>query len=270
VTDSEGCTSPTKSEAVIFDVDGTLCDVRGIQHFVAAPPGATRFKANFHKFHSASINCPPHAAVADLAVRVRTAGFAVLVVTGREEKWSLLTASWLARNGIEYDELLVRANLDYRSDTVIKSEIERRIAERYEARLAVDDRAEIIAVWHDAGIPTARVTPEGDVLPVDWPIGVTVDSRLATLVQASGAGYEPRHFKQRSACRVSGPFPPEVSRCYNKGGMVRLRRSPCQTHFCRYPGCRQELSSQKMNRTPRFSSNSCISEKWCSNSLRLN
>lgn len=187
MTESKGCTSTSKSKAVIFDVDGTLCDVRGIRHYVVAPPGVTRFKPNFHKFHSASISCPPHAAVADLAVRVRTAGFAVLVVTGREEKWSLLTANWLTENGIEYDELLMRPNLDFRSDTVIKSEIERRIAERYDAHLAVDDRAEIIEVWHNAGIPTAHVTPEGNILPVTWPIGVTADSRVATLVHAQVA-----------------------------------------------------------------------------------
>lgn len=41
-------------KAVLVDVDGTLCDVSGIRHYVQSVP-KTR---NFDKFHRASALCP--------------------------------------------------------------------------------------------------------------------------------------------------------------------------------------------------------------------
>ncbi|WP_092501608.1 hypothetical protein [Agrococcus jejuensis] len=45
-----------RAPAVLFDVDGTLCDVRSIRHHV---DGTGR--RNFDAFHAESIDCPPHA-----------------------------------------------------------------------------------------------------------------------------------------------------------------------------------------------------------------
>lgn len=105
--------------------------------------------------------------------KARAAGYAVIVVTGREEKWWFLTSNWLAERGIEYDELLMRPAKDSRPDTVVKSEIERDIARRYNARLAIDDRADIIAVWKRAGIATSRVSLDGHLGPIEWPPSVS-------------------------------------------------------------------------------------------------
>jgi FMN phosphatase YigB (HAD superfamily) len=40
---------------VIFDADGTLCDVSEIRYLLRQPKG----KKDFEKFHALSINCPP-------------------------------------------------------------------------------------------------------------------------------------------------------------------------------------------------------------------
>ncbi|MFV8051350.1 MULTISPECIES: hypothetical protein [Mycobacteriaceae] len=47
------------TDAVIVDVDGTLCDVSSVRHFVAARP------KDFDAFHSAAETCPPHTHVLD-------------------------------------------------------------------------------------------------------------------------------------------------------------------------------------------------------------
>ncbi|WP_456823772.1 phosphatase domain-containing protein [Cellulomonas sp. P5_E12] len=170
---------------MIVDVDGTLCDVREIRGWVEPLPSAREFKADFDRFHSESINCPPHPAVVDFVSRAKTHGFAVLVVTAREQKWSFLTLLWLAENGVEFDELYMRANADYRPDAQVKAEIERAIAARFVARLALDDRSEIIEVWRAAGIATAQVTSHGTILPAQWPASGAADPRLAELFGGS-------------------------------------------------------------------------------------
>jgi FMN phosphatase YigB (HAD superfamily) len=155
-------------DAIIFDVDGTLCDVRSVRHHVERAEGQPRFRPNFDRFHSDSITCPPHASVVNLLNRARAAGFAILVVTGREERWSFVTSQWLTDWSIYYDELIMRPARDGRPDAIVKAEIERSISKRYNARLAVDDRPDIIEVWQRAGIATSRVSSDGKVGPIQW------------------------------------------------------------------------------------------------------
>jgi hypothetical protein len=173
--------------AVIFDVDGTLCDVRDVRHYVERPEGAAEFKPNFNRFHSESIACPAHPQVVSLLARARVAGYAVVIVTGREERWSFLTSRWLKEHGIEYDELLMRPAKDFRPDNIIKAEIEQTIARRYSARLAVDDRLDIIEIWQRAGIATSRVSLDGKVGPIEWPAGEMARSGLEWFASGSSA-----------------------------------------------------------------------------------
>jgi hypothetical protein len=154
---------------MIFDVDGTLCDVRSVRHHVERPKGALHFQPNFNRFHSDSILCPAHMKVVTLLNCARAEGYAILIVTGREEKWSFLTSRWLSDWSISYDELIMRPARDNRPDATVKADIERNISMRYRARLAVDDRLDIIAVWQRAGIATRTVSPDGEIGPIQWP-----------------------------------------------------------------------------------------------------
>jgi FMN phosphatase YigB (HAD superfamily) len=174
--------SDPRRTAVIFDIDGTLCDVRLIRHFVQAPHGATKFKPNFDRFHAASINCPPHHQVLRLALRAHALGLAIVIVTGREAKWAGLTAEWLDKHHIRYDELRTRQAKDYRPDHIAKAEIERDVSQEFRAVLAVDDRLDIIEVWQAAKIPTVQITAEGDILDACASPGASLDVRVLGLL----------------------------------------------------------------------------------------
>ncbi|MCS4594807.1 hypothetical protein KTJ89_17580 [Brevibacterium sediminis] len=150
-----------KPEAAIFDVDGTLCDVRSIRHFVENTNNAKGFKRNFKRFHSESSNCPANAQVKQLAQRLKENGLFIVAVTAREEKWSDLTVKWLQDKEIPFDAFYCRPNHDYRPDNRIKSEIAKRIQERYRVVIAVDDRDDIIDVWRSEGIETLKVLQNG-------------------------------------------------------------------------------------------------------------
>lgn len=164
--------------AIICDVDGTLCDVRGIRHFVERPPGAERFRADFARFHSASEDCPPFPRVLTLLNSVDSAGYAIVIVTAREARWADLTERWLDRHSVPRTEVLTRRDLDYRADAVVKGEICIEIQSRYSAQLAIDDREDILRVWAAASIPLVQVDDAGSLSRVTWPgTGVVIAPR---------------------------------------------------------------------------------------------
>lgn len=140
-----------KQDAHIFDVDGTLCNVKGIRHLIM---GTVR---NFNAFHYASASCPPNAWVADKARRLHRDGVAILVVTARVEKFRRLTSWWLADHDIPSDELEMRADGDYRKDFVVKQEILQRLRLKYHIIGADDDNPAVIALWKHEGIPYTLV-----------------------------------------------------------------------------------------------------------------
>ncbi|GAB3655312.1 phosphatase domain-containing protein [Streptomyces sparsus] len=136
--------------AVIFDMDGTLCDVRGIRHLIDGPGG-------FHAFHSASVDCPPHEHVVRAAREAGAAGLAVLVVTARTVRYRPHTAMWLALHGVPSDAMWMRAAGDARPDFEVKRDILRRIRSRFHPVHAWDDNPNVVRLWRREGIPVTVV-----------------------------------------------------------------------------------------------------------------
>jgi beta-phosphoglucomutase-like phosphatase (HAD superfamily) len=141
---------PDLPEAVIFDMDGTLCDVRAIRHLVKGPGG-------YRAFHRASVSCPPHDWVVDAAREQAAAGRAILIVTGREAIHRDVTAMWLALHQVPSDAMWMRAHGDYRPDYEVKRGILRRIRLRYRPVAAWDDNPAVVRLWEEEGIPVTVV-----------------------------------------------------------------------------------------------------------------
>lgn len=148
------------TEAVIIDVDGTLCDVSGVRHYVEGT------KRDFTSFHGASLFCPPIDHVVAMARSYHRGGLAVLVVTAREERFERVTRDWLHKHRVPHDRLYMRPWGDVRPDTEVKRDILDAISDAgFHPILAVDDREDIIAVWNTAGIPTIKVVTHGSAPP---------------------------------------------------------------------------------------------------------
>ncbi|MEO6470191.1 MAG: HAD family acid phosphatase [Aeromicrobium sp.] len=140
------------TDAVIFDLDGTLCDVSTTRHFVEGD------ERDFEAFHSASMECPPHDEVVRAAAAERDTGRAILIVTARSSKWRDYTIKWLDQHGIAYDRLYMRIEADFRADYVIKKDILENIkADGFEPIHAWDDKPKVIALWRENGIAVTEV-----------------------------------------------------------------------------------------------------------------
>lgn len=144
-------------DAVIFDMDGTLCDTAGILHLIEGDD------KNYAAFHAASAGCPPRAEVVDAARAERGSGRAILVVTSREFIWRDLTLDWLVKHDVPYDAVYLRIVGDYRKDVAIKQDILRQIkADGFDVLAAWDDKPLVLEVWQENGIEVHDV---GQVRP---------------------------------------------------------------------------------------------------------
>jgi phosphoglycolate phosphatase-like HAD superfamily hydrolase len=134
-------------EAVIFDLDGTLCDTSEIVHLIEGDDN------DFAAFHAASAQCPAHDDVVDAARQQAALGRAVLVVTSREFVWRDVSLDWLVAHEVPYDALHMRIVGDYRKDVVVKKEILQQIVDDgYTVVEAWDDAPAVLDLWRENGI----------------------------------------------------------------------------------------------------------------------
>lgn len=139
-------------DTVIFDMDGTLCDVSSVHHFIEGD------ERDFDAFHGGAIDCPPHAHVVDAVAAAREAGKAVVVVTARPSKWRDYTIMWLDKHQIPYDRLYMRFEADFRHDYLIKADILTSIRkDGFEPTHAWDDSPKVIELWRENGIEVTEV-----------------------------------------------------------------------------------------------------------------
>jgi hypothetical protein len=166
--------------AIVCDVDGTVCDVRSIRYLV----DRTLKTRNFASFHDQSLQCPANLAVKRILELSRHLGYATLMVTGRQEHWSFLTALWMKEHDIVYDELYMRRNSDMRPDTRLKASILQSLSGKYSVSLAIDDNPLTVPVWINANIPTVAIGPEGEVLGLSSKAPDSVDCGLISVLRA--------------------------------------------------------------------------------------
>lgn len=138
----------TKPPAVIFDMDGTLCDVTSVRHHVL-----DRRRRNYKAFHYLSVFCPPIEWVRNCAITYAIEGVPVIVVTARREEWRALTEAWLFQHNIPHEFLFMRQQNDDRKDKAVKSDILELLQQSYTIEHAYDDNPSIIELWQERGIP---------------------------------------------------------------------------------------------------------------------
>jgi hypothetical protein len=84
--------------------------------------------------------------------------YMILIVTGRWETCREETAQWLNHWSIQYEQLYMRRDGDYRPDYVIKREIyETAIKGNYRVDLVLEDRDQCVKMWREQGLTCFQV-----------------------------------------------------------------------------------------------------------------
>ena len=133
--------APTAGPAVVFDLDGVISDATHRQSHLRQTP------QDWHGFFTAAVDDSVIESGRALARSV-SGGHAVVILTARPSYVADDTVGWLERNDIRYELLVVRpagdrrSSADYKRDELIKMQ-----SAGYDVQLAIDDDAEIVAMY---------------------------------------------------------------------------------------------------------------------------
>lgn len=140
---------------IIFDIDGTLADIRHRVHYLTRKPKDwVAFQAEAHL----------DSVIEPIATIFRVMGpwHNIILCTGRGEQERRVTEAWLAKHRLISLWLFMRTEGDYRADDVVKAEMLVQMRARgLDPKLAFEDRSRVVAMWRSHGIVCAQVA-EGD------------------------------------------------------------------------------------------------------------
>lgn len=127
--------------AIIVDIDGTIAEHTGIRKpYEWHKVGLDRTRDN----------------VCNL-VRLMYGHTMIILLSGRDGVCRPETQQWLKDNNIPYNQLLMRAAGDSRSDYIIKEELFDQVKDDYNILFAVDDRDQVVNLWRSMGLECWQV-----------------------------------------------------------------------------------------------------------------
>jgi predicted secreted acid phosphatase len=139
-------------EIVIFDIDGTLADVSARVHHVEKKP------KDWDAFFRGMSQDKAIHSIVRLCNILYASGLKILLCSGRGEEHRAETIQWLAENGVNYHELILRRAGDRRSDVVVKREMLAGI-DRNKILFVVEDRNGVVEMWRSEGLVCLQCAP---------------------------------------------------------------------------------------------------------------
>lgn len=136
---------PVKTRPMVYivDTDGTVADHEGVRN----PYDTSKYHLDKVHWHTASV-----------VKALSEAGYGIIGLSGRDEKYAAVTTKWWNDNGIPFDEFYMRSDNDKRVDAVIKYELFKKwIAPTHFVLGAFDDRPQVIRMWRSIGVPVFDV-----------------------------------------------------------------------------------------------------------------
>ena len=163
-----------KKNTVIFDLDGTLAiiDARRAKSL-------SNDKMDWDVFfdpENISLD-KPNLPVIKMAQLFAEDGFRIVIFSGRNDRSFFTTKSWLTRNRVPFDLLVMRPDkfqsdswpiakgnpatkeMRWMPDEILKKEMLDTFINMDEVFLVVDDRNKVVKMWRDLGLNTFQVAP---------------------------------------------------------------------------------------------------------------
>lgn len=135
---------PDSIPAIMVDIDGTLAQM------------GTRSPYEWHRVGEDTVV----EAVREVVNLMDNAGYAVILMSGRDGSCRQQTVEWLLVNDIAFDRLYMRDAGDMRKDSVVKRELfDKHVRDEYDVLFVLDDRNQVVDMWRDLGLRVFQVAP---------------------------------------------------------------------------------------------------------------
>ena len=170
-----------KKNTVIFDLDGTLANIETRRLLAGSPTGDKPVKSKMDWdvfFDPRNIQLDePNIPVIKMAQLFAEDGFRIVIFSGRNDRSFFTTKSWLTRNRVPFDLLVMRPDkfqsdswpiadgnpatkeMRFMPDEILKKEMLDTFINMDEVFLVVDDRNKVVKMWRDLGLDTFQVAP---------------------------------------------------------------------------------------------------------------
>ena len=134
-----------KFPAYVFDLDGTLCDVKHRRQWVATKP------KNWDAWNAGISEDKPNMPVLT-ALHLLGDVYDIILVSGRGSEYRQPTIDWLRKHGVHFSNLYMRAEGDFRPDDEVKAELADEVEKTYKIVGVFDDRKRVVDMWIKRGI----------------------------------------------------------------------------------------------------------------------
>ena len=144
-------------DCAIFDLDGTIADVRHRLHLIK---GGGLVQPNWPAFFDACKDDTPIEYVVRLN-HILFRNLVVFIASVRPDSHREVTVQCLAKWKVRYHHLMMRKAKDYRDDTEVKKEMLDKIRGMgFNPVFSIDDRPEVVKMWRRNGVPCFVVDDE--------------------------------------------------------------------------------------------------------------
>lgn len=136
-----------KENAIIVDLDGTLCNVDHRLNYVEKTP------KEWKKFHENLVHDNLNHWCYEIIKGQQQLGYKVILLTGRDDTYREETQKWLLENDIKYDLLLMRDATSWKEDSDVKKEFyQKEIQPFYQVLFVIEDRLSVVKMWREIGV----------------------------------------------------------------------------------------------------------------------
>lgn len=143
-------------DVVIFDLDGTLALIEARRQMALRPNGKLDWDIFFDPKNIA-LDQPNHAVI-NMFKMLKSQGYEMMILSGRDARSLNETTAWLHAHGIFFDVLIMRPEGSYTPDDVLKKTwLDGIGADR--VFCVFDDRDKVVQMWRDNGLTCFQVAP---------------------------------------------------------------------------------------------------------------
>ena len=135
---------------VIFDLDGTLADIKHRRHFVEGDNN------DWDSFYKECVNDSPKPQTIDMFNLLQSAGHTMVICSGRSDVVRKETYQWLRKNNIKPDILFMREDGDFTADDRLKKNW-LKVMNKSDIYCVFDDRDRVVKMWRKEGLTCLQV-----------------------------------------------------------------------------------------------------------------